>query len=120
MKGAAGIYSTMTDMHKWLNAIAQERVLTAELITQLKTPYVQISHKSNNYYGYGWVVRNSSNKTQLYHNGSNLYFTADIHWQPVDNQLQVIMLSNINSKSTFEVPTQIVGLGKNLKPLPKN
>ncbi len=119
VKGAAGIYSTVTDMHKWLNAIAQEHVLTPELITQLKTPYVQMSHKSNNYYGYGWVVRNSNSETELYHNGSNLYFTADIHWQPVDNQLQVIMLSNINSKSTFEVPTQIVGLWEKPETSPK-
>jgi CubicO group peptidase (beta-lactamase class C family) len=112
LKGNGGIYSTVSDMHKWMSALANYEVLTEELINLLTDKHVRENASGNSFYGYGWSVYygRTSHTKYVNHNGSNAFFYADILWKQNEEQLQVIMLSNMYFKNMARVPSKIVNI----------
>ena len=112
LKANGGIYSTLSDMHKWMSALASYEVLTEELINLLTDKHIERSASSKSFYGYGWSLfysRNSNTKF-VAHDGSNAFFYADIIWEQNEEPLQVIMLSNMYFKNMSSVTGKIVNI----------
>ena len=113
LKANGGIYSTVSDMHKWMSALATNEVLTLELINLLTDKHVETS--SNAFSGYGWGVNYGSlyHIKYIQHSGSNGFFFSHIRWKQNEEQFQVIMLSNMFSRSVMRVPGKIVNIWNN-------
>jgi CubicO group peptidase (beta-lactamase class C family) len=117
LKANGGIYSTVSDMHKWMSALANGEVLTEELIHLLTDKHVETGTSGNTVfgYGYGWVSTISHSKDVKYvqHSGSNAFFYSHIIWELDEEPFQVIMLSNMYFKNMDRVPVGIVNIWNN-------
>ncbi len=72
-RGATGIYATAPDLHRWMTALRQDKVLTAKSREQMwgkHTLQGRISSEEEQYYGYGWGVRfKDGQKVYVRHTG---------------------------------------------------
>ncbi len=112
LKANGGIHTTLSDMNKWMSALANHDVLTEELINLLTYKHVQIGTSDNRFYGYGWTAFNTRQPKIEFvrHGGSNGFFSSNVIWQKDEEQLQVIIHSNQSFKHVSAVPTQIVNI----------
>lgn len=84
---AAGcIYTTVSDLNKWANAIHKKQLLTEEDWTKVTTVY-----KQN--YGYGWMIGEAMGKKSIGHNGGIHGFISNMFLMP-DDASTVILISN--------------------------
>jgi CubicO group peptidase (beta-lactamase class C family) len=92
--GAGGIYSTVTDMYKWDQALYTNTLVPDSLRIKMFTPY-------KNNYGYGFFISKWENPntkdslTFIEHGGANVGFNTLIFRSTKDKNL-IIMLSNTN------------------------
>jgi CubicO group peptidase (beta-lactamase class C family) len=92
--GNGGVLSTLDDMYKWHQALAGEQILTGAEKYKLYHPVLRNDEDSSRVYAYGWdVAITKRNTTQVWHNGTNHIFYADILRYP-DEGIALIMLSN--------------------------
>ena len=115
LKANGGIYSTVSDMHKWMSALANHEVLTEELINLLTDKHIEKGTSDQSFYGYGWGVNysRSSDTTYINHTGSNAFFYSSIIWKQDEEQFQIIMLSNMYFKNVTRVPAKITAIWNN-------
>lgn len=79
LKGNGGILSTLGDMHQWYVALLGDRILSAEAKRKFYTPRLRSGENENSYYAYGWdVSKTDRNTRQVWHNGTNHIFYADV------------------------------------------
>ncbi|PKK94827.1 MAG: hypothetical protein CVV60_04435 [Tenericutes bacterium HGW-Tenericutes-5] len=99
--GAGGMYSTVNDLYKWGRGLIENKLISQkylDLMFKINTP---ISEAGG--YGYGVVstVFEKNNKTHsnIYHpgNGPGVFAQSMI----IDRDIQLIVLSNVNDKFTF-------------------
>lgn len=97
--GNGGLYSTITDLHRWFLALQSEVVLPASSRRKLFHPHVLVA---SNYsgsplsYGYGWYVwKQSSGKTLIWHLGGNGITNTALRLH-VDDHLWVVYGSNVS------------------------
>ena len=90
---AGALYSTVGDMFIWDQALYTDRLLSQSSRQKMFTP-----NKGD--YGYGWVIRESSGRKCIRHNGGipGFYTTID-RW--VDEKVTVVVLSN-NDRAPVE------------------
>jgi CubicO group peptidase (beta-lactamase class C family) len=98
--GGGGLYSTALDLYRWNLALINNQLLCEEL--QLSMFSVQTKINETGGYGYGVITvnkKNDRNHKFVYHpgNGPGVYAENMI----IDNNIQLIMLSNINDSKTF-------------------
>jgi CubicO group peptidase (beta-lactamase class C family) len=93
--GNGGFLSTVGDLYRWHQVLAQNTVLSANEREKLFTPYVLESPGGNTSYGYGWVVQKTDRGTNLvWHNGgAEEGFTSYIG-RYLDENAVIILLSN--------------------------
>lgn len=93
--GNGGVLSTVGDLYRWHQVLAQNTVLSANEREKLFTPYVLESPGGNTSYGYGWVVQKTDRGTNLvWHNGgAEEGFTSYIG-RYLDENAVIILLSN--------------------------
>ncbi|MFC2135110.1 serine hydrolase domain-containing protein [Bacteroidota bacterium] len=86
--GASSIYTTVTDLNKWMNGLLSGKILNSESLAQMfKT------HSGSR--GYGWMLpERSERKVYTLGGWSNNGFVSDLTHIP-DENLTIIMLSNI-------------------------
>jgi hypothetical protein len=77
----------------WHEALLGSAVLDDAAKQAMFTPYVEEEPGSGSYYGYGWVVQDTSHGKLVWHNGGNDYFFADF-WRYVDAGVTVFVASN--------------------------
>ena len=98
-KGATGVYSTVDDMYKWLNAVNNNEVLTEQSINQQFKPYSIARGDTINgtYYGYGWFIQYKDGKIkEIRHGGAEdgaVGHNAMIRYY--DNGNLIIVFSNV-------------------------
>jgi len=63
---AGALYSTVTDMLLWDEALYNEKLVSKETMKEIFTPY-----KEKN--GYGWVIDNNLNRKRVRHSGGGTY-----------------------------------------------
>lgn len=83
---AGAIYSTTTDMYKWVQAIAQKKILTAASWKAMLTPHL-------NNYGYGINVDTIFRKSAYTHGGGIPGFISYLCYFPADD-VTIILLCN--------------------------
>lgn len=84
---AAGcIYTTVSDLNKWANAVHKKKLLTEEDWKLVTTVY-----KQN--YGYGWMLGEAMGKKSIGHNGGIHGFVSNLYMMP-DDASTVILISN--------------------------
>ncbi len=117
VKANGGIHTTLSDMHKWMSALANHEILTEELINLLTDKHVEMTTSGNNFYGYGWGMFTTNHQSAKFvplntkfvrHGGSNHFFKSEVIWKQDEEQLQIIMHANMYSKSANRVPLNIV------------
>ncbi|MFC3095435.1 serine hydrolase [Alteromonas sediminis] len=110
--GNGGLQSTVSDLHKWLIALDDNKVLSKESIQLLTTKHVQTpaqvdASQHSTSYGYGWKIgSNTYSEHIISHNGNNGTFRSSIVWRPNEDSL-VIFLSNTESRGTLWLAYEI-------------
>ena len=94
MLGFGGVLTTVTDLHRWHIALKQNRVLSAESVDKLFTPYVDEGDDGKSYYGYGWVIADEPEFGKvIWHDGANDSHNA-VFLDYADRQIMIVVLSN--------------------------
>jgi D-alanyl-D-alanine carboxypeptidase len=104
---AGGIYSTVEDMYRWNEALAQNgKLLSADSLKQMFTEYPEATHEGQ-HYGYGVVIsRLKFGRLLYYHGGGVEGFTSVIQRYPNDRAC-IVILSNLDSYKPWELGDHI-------------
>lgn len=114
---AGGIYSTVEDMYRWNEALAQEgKLLSASSLKQMFTEYPEAVYQGQ-HYGYGVVInRQKFGKLLYYHGGGVEGFSSVIQRYQADG-VCIVVLSNLDSYKPWELGDHIAA-GLFHQPLP--
>jgi CubicO group peptidase (beta-lactamase class C family) len=99
--GNGGLYSTITDLHRWILALQSDAVLPASSRQRLFHPHVLVSSNYSGsgsplYYGYGWYVgKQPSGKTLIWHLGGNGITNTALRFH-VDDGMWIVYASNVS------------------------
>jgi CubicO group peptidase (beta-lactamase class C family) len=104
---AGGIYSTVEDMYRWSEALAENgKLLSADSLKQMFTEYPEATHEGQ-HYGYGVVIsRLKFGKLLYYHGGGIEGFSSSIQRYPND-RVSIVILSNLDSYKPWELGDHI-------------
>jgi CubicO group peptidase (beta-lactamase class C family) len=104
---AGDIYSTVEDMYRWNEALAQEgKLLSAESLKEMFTEYPEAAREGQ-HYGYGVVIsRLKFGKLLYYHGGGIKGFSSSIQRYPAE-QVCIIVLSNLEDYKPWELGDHI-------------
>jgi len=92
---AGALYSTTRDLLKWERGLYGGKVLQAESLKKMSTPF-----KDN--YGCGLFISTSGGHKKIYHGGSIEGFNTELAYYPED-RLAVIVLANLNGRAPEEI-----------------
>jgi CubicO group peptidase (beta-lactamase class C family) len=114
---AGGIYSTVEDMYRWNEALAEAgKLLSADSLKQMFTEYPEAAHEGQ-HYGYGVVIsRLKFGRLLYYHGGGVEGFSSSIQRYP-NNRVCIVVLSNFDSYKPWELGDHIAA-GLFSQPLP--
>jgi CubicO group peptidase (beta-lactamase class C family) len=96
--GAGGIYSTLSDLLRWNEALNGEKLLSQKSLDLMFTP----SFPGN--YGFGWFIEKKP-RTKAYHEGSDPGFSAFEIRYPEEKAF-VVVLSNLE-----DAPVRVIANG---------
>ena len=104
---AGGIYSTVEDMYRWNEAMAQDgKLLSANSLKQMFTEYPEATYQGQ-HYGYGVVIsRQNFGKLLYYHGGGVEGFSSSIQRYPSEG-VCIVVLSNLDSFKPWELGDHI-------------
>jgi CubicO group peptidase (beta-lactamase class C family) len=104
---AGGIYSTVEDMYRWNEALAQNgKLLAGDSLTQMFTPYPEASYQGQ-HYAYGVVISERKfGKLLYYHGGGVQGFSSSIQRYPKE-KVCIIVLSNLGTAKPWEMGDQV-------------
>lgn len=88
--GAGGVFSSAPDLHQWLLALKNEKVLRKDLNAMLFDQHTKAGHY---FYGYGWEITARNGSTYITHPGGTLGYVSEAGFYP-EHDLYVIVLSN--------------------------
>ncbi len=97
-KGPGRISSTSADLLLWDRALYNETLVNNATLQEAFTP-MQLANDSLSMYGFGWMLKNDTNTSIVYHTGSNPgYNTRIVRF--IDQDKTLIMLCN-NAHAEF-------------------
>jgi CubicO group peptidase (beta-lactamase class C family) len=104
---AGGIYSTVEDMYRWNEALADDgKLLSAESLKQMFTEYPEATHEGQ-HYGYGVVIsRLKFGKLLYYHGGGVEGFSSSIQRYPQE-RVCIVVLSNLDTYKPWDLGDHI-------------
>lgn len=105
---AGGLYSTVSDLYKWNEALATGRLLSVESRRAMFTPYPE-AELSGMHYGYGIVIAEKFGELRYYHGGGIQGFASAIERYPKSN-ICVVVLSNEEEVKSWELSVSLAGL----------
>jgi len=109
---AGGLYSTTEDLLRWQNALYGGKLLTAESLARMTTPFKKD-------YAFGVAVDpDTGGNRVIWHDGSIEGFSASIVYVPAD-RLSVIVLSNLEGSSARDARADILAITKHEFTVPK-
>ncbi len=88
--GAGGGFSSAPDLHQWMLALKNEKVLRKDLTEKL---FEKHTRDGRDYYGYGWEITTRNGSTYITHPGGTLGYVSEAGFYP-EQDLYVIVLSN--------------------------
>lgn len=88
--GAGGVYSSAPDLHQWMLALKNEKLLRKDLNAKL---FEKHTKAGKDYYGYGWEIISRNGSTYITHPGGTPGYVSEAGFYP-EQDLYVIVLSN--------------------------
>lgn len=98
---AGGIYSTVEDMYRWNEALANGKLLSADSIHQMFDVYPETAAYAS-HYGYGVVITQRFGRTLYYHGGGVNGFSSVIQRYPKE-RICIVVLSNSGPVKTWDL-----------------
>lgn len=102
LTGGGNLYSSVEDLLRWDQALYSGKVISKKAFEVMTTPV-------RNNYGYGWTIREEFGRRVMMHGGSLPGFTAFIA-RYLDDQVTIIVLSNVTSVSASQVGKELAGI----------
>ncbi|CAN5316435.1 hypothetical protein BH09BAC6_BH09BAC6_09590 [soil metagenome] len=106
---AGAVISTVTDLYNWQNALLGNKVISAQMLTKMTTPYLHT-------YGYGVNIDMLEKHRRISHGGALPGFTSFLCSFPAEG-ISIVVLSNNFSDSApigdalagilFDLPVQL-------------
>ena len=112
MVGAGGVFSTASDLEKWIRLIHSDDFLSSELNQEYLKGHVK---KRNGSYGFGWEFLTREDGDIMWHDGANFGYVSYIGYQKSTDRLLIIL-----TNQTFESITTIGLSADYLSTLQKN
>jgi len=106
--GDGGIYSSVTDMAKWSDALDKATLVDAATMHRAWSPTMLTTGKESGY-GYGWFVATVNGELQLRHHGESTGFTNAILKYP-QRKLTIIVLTNRTGGAPWDIADRIAAL----------
>jgi CubicO group peptidase (beta-lactamase class C family) len=103
--GDGGIYSSVSDLGKWDQALYAAKLVSRKLLRKVFAPSVRAGRPSLGY-GFGWYVGRYRGMREIWHNGESIGFTTRIVRYP-DRGLTVIILANRTDANITKIPRRI-------------
>jgi CubicO group peptidase (beta-lactamase class C family) len=100
MKGSGDLYSNADDLSTWNNSFLDNKIWGKNIQSLFK-----IQTKQQPYYGYGWYVR--PGKRLAYYHGGGTFGTSALSACYPDDQVSVVILSNISVLPVNEIWSDI-------------
>jgi len=97
--GDGGIYTSLTDMNRWLAAVEGRDTLLAPEIFARAFEEATLTDGRGTGYGYGWYLDAYRGRRRWRHSGSTVGFRNEVQRFP-DEDLTVLFLSNRNEIAT--------------------
>lgn len=91
--GDGGIYSSVTDLFKWDQALYTEKLVNRKMLADAFSVHSKKSDFDGSGYGYGWYVGRFRDTEHIWHYGSTCGFSTKIERFP-GKKLSVIVLTN--------------------------
>ena len=104
---AGGIYSTVEDMYRWNEALAEDgKLLSRDSLKQMFTEFPEAVHEGQ-HYGYGVVIsRLKFGKLLYYHGGGVEGFSSSIQRYPTE-RVCIVILSNLATYKPWQLGDHI-------------
>ncbi|SHH33071.1 CubicO group peptidase, beta-lactamase class C family [Clostridium collagenovorans DSM 3089] len=96
---AGALYSTITDMLLWDEALYSEKLISKETMKEIFTPYKEG-------YGYGWVIDSYLNRKRVRHSGGGNGFNHQFH-RYMDDKVTILVLSNYGFSNSISINENI-------------
>lgn len=103
--GDGGVYSSVTDMFKWDQALYTDALVSRNTLERAFTPG-SLTDGEPITYGYGWNAGEYRGHQRLFHGGSTCGFRTAIHRYPDDN-FSVIILTNRSVADTDKLAERL-------------
>lgn len=99
---AGGMYSTISDLQKWNQALFSDKILSQESRMACHQAH-QLENGYETFYGLGWQIGNIQGRRTIKHDGIINGFTSIMLYVP-EFDIQVILLSNCDCNRDIEIP----------------
>jgi CubicO group peptidase (beta-lactamase class C family) len=106
--GDGGIYSSVTDMAQWSDALDKATLVDSATMHRAWSPTMLTTGKESGY-GYGWFVKMVNGELQLRHHGESTGFTNAILKYP-QRKLTIIVLTNRTGGTPWDTADRIAEL----------
>jgi len=106
--GDGGIYTSVTDMVKWSDALDLRTLVDPAAMQRAWSPTTLTDGKVSGY-GYGWFVATVNGEQQLRHHGESTGFTNAILKYP-GRRLTIIVLTNRTGGAPWDIADRIAAL----------
>lgn len=80
--GNGGVLSTIGDLHRWVRALQDGRILPKPWAAQMQMPHADITPDGKFKYGFAWVIQDSKSGPMLWHNGVWHSYYSEIRYFP--------------------------------------
>ena len=105
---AGGIYSTVEDMYRWNEALANGKLLSPPSVDQMFAVYPETLLEGM-HYGYGVVIAERFGRKLYYHGGGVKGFESVIQRYPMD-RLCIVVLENLDPTNPWTLGDHIAAL----------
>ena len=103
--GDGGIYSSVTDLYQWDQALYTDKLVSRKMLKLAFTPATEADHP-NTGYGFGWYVGEYRGLRELWHSGNTIGFSTRIARFP-EKRFTVVILTNCNDAKLADLPHRI-------------
>jgi CubicO group peptidase (beta-lactamase class C family) len=102
---AGGIFSTVEDLFRWNEALANGKLLSPESLRQMFAEYPETAYMQS-HYGYGVVMTMRFGRTIYYHGGGVTGFSSVIQRYSKEH-ICIVVLSNLNPVKSWDLGDHI-------------
>jgi len=107
--GDGGVYSSVSDLYKWDQALYTTKLVSKKILAQAFTPGKSTLHEKDLCYGFGWFISEYRGLRKIWHYGSTVGFSPRLERFP-ERKFTVIILANRNDAPLAELPERIADI----------